>query len=133
MAKKNVNVEEMVTIRGTVKLVKEYQELAELEALIKNRMDELKEEVMDKMAAKNITECKAGNFKVNVQYAHNSGTIDKAKLEAKYPEIYKECYKAPKKEITKRFIVKAFSACPKTTSTTKIFDELVAKYNMVNG
>ena len=132
MAKKNVNVEEMVTIRGTVKLVKEYQELAELEALIKNRKNELKKAVMAKMVANNVTECKAGNFKVTLQEAHNSGTIDKTKLEVYYPEAYAACYKAPKTETTEKFVVKAFTPT-KSESTTKIFNELIAQYNLVNG
>ena len=133
MAKKNVTVavEDMVTVRGTVKLVNEYQELILLQKQLKDRTDALKAEIMTKMAENGVTECKAGNYKVVIGERHNSGTVDKNILEAKYPEIYEECYKAPDKEITLTFSVKAFTKS-KGESTTKMWEDIMAEINGIN-
>lgn len=133
MAKKNVtvNVEDMVTIRGTVKLVNEYQELVLLQKQLEARTKELKKEIMTKMAEKGVTECKAGNYRVVIDERHNSGTIDKDVLEAKYPEVYAECYKAPKNEFYQTFSVKAFTK-GKSESTTKMWADIMAEINGIN-
>ena len=131
MAKKNVAIETMVTVRGTVKLVNEYQELVMLQKQLKDRTDELKKEIMQKMAENGVTECKAGNYKVVVGERHNSGTIDKTKLEAEYPEVYKECYKEPENDVTLTFAVKAFTK-GKGESTTKMWTDIMAEINGIN-
>lgn len=131
MAKKTIAIEDMVTVRGTVKLVNEYQELVLLQKQLEARTDELKKEIMQKMAENGVTECKAGNYKVTIGERHNSGTVDKTKLETEYPEIYKECYKAPKNEVSLTFAVKAFTK-GKGESTTKMWEDIMAEINGIN-
>jgi hypothetical protein len=128
MAKKIANVEDMVTVKGTVKLVNEYQELVMLQKQLKEKSDAIKKEIMELMAKADVTECKAGKYKVSIGTRRNSGTIDKEKLETNYPEVYAECYKAPEKETTLTFTVKAFTV-PKGESTTKIFEDILASIN----
>lgn len=130
MAKKNAlaNVKEMATIRGTAKLIKEYQDLAELEDLINKRKEEIKQVVKDKMKANHFTEIKAGDFKVTLQESHNHGSINKEMLKAKYPEIYEEFYKAPKTEISEKFIVKAFTKS-KVKTTPEMLNGLMIALN----
>lgn len=131
MAKKTIAIEDMVTVRGTVKLVNEYQELVLLQKQLEDRTKELKKEIMRKMAENGVTECKAGNYKVTIGTRHNSGTIDKDILETKYPEIYQECYKAPKNETGLTFTVKAFTK-GKGESTTKMWEDIMAEINGIN-
>lgn len=131
MAKKTIAIEDMVTVRGTVKLVNEYQELVLLQKQLEARTDELKKEIMQKMAENGVTECKAGNYKVTIGERHNSGTIDKNVLEAKYPEVYAECYRAPKNEFYQTFSVKAFTK-GKGESTTKMWEDIMAEINGIN-
>ena len=133
MAKKNVTVavEDMITVRGTVKLVNEYQELIMLQKQLETRTKELKKQIMTKMAEQGVTECKAGNYKVVIGERHNSGTIDKTKLEVEYPEAYEKCYKAPENEFYQTFSVKAFTK-DRGESTTKMWADIMAEINGIN-
>ena len=131
MAKKTIAIEDMVTVRGTVKLVNEYQELVLLQKQLDDRIKELKKDIMRKMAESGVTECKAGNYKVTVGTRHNSGTINRKVLEANYPEIYRECYVAPENETSLTFSVKAFTK-GKGESTTKMWEDIMAEINGIN-
>ena len=125
MAKKTVNVENMVTVRGTVKLVNEYQELVLLQKQLKDKAEVLKKEIMRLMTEAGVTEAKAGNYKVTIGVRHNSGTVDKDKLKANYPEAYADCYKDPTNPTTPQFTVKAFTV-PRGESTAKMLADIIA-------
>lgn len=120
-----ITCEEIEALRGTAKLIEEYQKLKTAKTEIETRTKQISAEVMALMMKNGIDVMRAGNYKVTIVTKKGIEGFDKDALKVDYPEIYKEYVKPAKTDFTYAFNVNAMNGKPaKVKGTTALVESI---------